>query len=106
MEVQAIINLYKTCGFNISRVEANQEFSCITNDLLSTPLNDVADADDHIPEVEWSIGIIKEHVMCTVQGLPFQRIPKLMMMAVVDGAHKALNHFLVSHSVSDVMSLR
>jgi hypothetical protein len=104
MEARAVINLlYETRGFNISRVEEDQEFSCITNNLLPNPLK-VADADEHVPKVEWSVRTIKERVRCTVQGLPFWRIPKLMMRAVVKGAHKALSQFPVRDDVADVMS--
>jgi hypothetical protein len=104
MEAQAVINMYQTRGFNISRIKADQEFSCITNDILPIPLN-VADEDDHVHEVERSIRTIKERTRCTVQGLPFQRVPKMMMRAIIEGAqHKALNQFPVKNGVSDVMS--
>jgi hypothetical protein len=78
MEARAVTNLYETRGFHISRVKADQEFSCITNDLLPIPVN-VAAADDYVAKVEQSIRTVKERVGCTVQGLPFRRIPKLMM---------------------------
>jgi hypothetical protein len=58
MEACAALNLYETRGFNISRAKADQECSCITNDLLPIPIN-LADADDHVAEVEWSIRTIK-----------------------------------------------
>jgi hypothetical protein len=102
-EIRAVINLYQTRGFTISRVEGDQEFNCIMHDLLPTQLN-VADADDHVAEVERSIRTVKERVRCTVQGLPFRRIPRLMMRAAVEGAHKALNQFPARDGVSDVMS--
>jgi hypothetical protein len=53
MEARAVLNLYETRGFNISRVKAYQEFSCITNDLLPIPVK-VAGVDDHVAEVERS----------------------------------------------------
>jgi hypothetical protein len=34
MEAQAIINMYQARGFNITRLEGDQEFSCIVNDIL------------------------------------------------------------------------
>jgi hypothetical protein len=103
METQAVINMYKARGFNISRVEADREFFCITNDILPTTLN-VADADDHVHEVERSIRTVKERTRCTVQGLPFKRIPKAMMRAAIEGAHKALNQFPANNGVSDFLS--
>jgi hypothetical protein len=70
METRAIVGMYKGRGFNVTRLEADQEFKCITNGVLPTILN-VADADDHVHEVERSIRTIKERTRCTVQGLPF-----------------------------------
>jgi hypothetical protein len=103
MEAQAVINLYKGRGYNISRVKGDQEFVYITNDILPIQLNAAA-ADDHVHEVERSIRTIKERTRCTVQGLPFRRIPKVMMRAVIKGAHKALNQFPGKNSVSETLS--
>ena len=66
MELKAVMNLYKTRGFDITRVEANQEFRCITNDILPMTLNASA-ADDHVHKVEHLIQTVKEHTRCTVQ---------------------------------------
>jgi hypothetical protein len=90
-------------GFNITRLEADQEFSCIVNDVLPIGLN-ITDADDHVPEVERSIRTTKERTRCTVQGLPFRRIPKVMMRAAIEGAHKALNQFPTKNGASDILS--
>jgi hypothetical protein len=103
MEAKAVINLYETRGFEISRIEADREFACIANDLLPIPIN-IADADDHVHEVERSIRTVKERTRCTVQGLPFRRIPKAMMRAAVEGAHKSLNQFPARDGASEVMS--
>jgi hypothetical protein len=58
METRAIVNMEKSRGFNVTQLEAEQEFQCITNDVLPKILN-VADADDHVHEVERSIRTIK-----------------------------------------------
>jgi hypothetical protein len=68
MEAKAVINMYETRGFNITQIKGDREFSCITNDVLPVTLN-VADADDHVHEVERSIRTVKEQTRCTIQGL-------------------------------------
>jgi hypothetical protein len=103
METQAVINLYKTRGFTVTRVEGDQEFGCIANDLLPAPLN-IADADDHVAEVKRSIRTIKEPTRCLIQGLPFKRIHKPMMRAAIENAHKVLNQFPPKSGVSDTLS--
>ena len=87
MEAKAILNLYETRGLTISRMEADREFVCITNDMLPTVFN-VADADDHVHEVERSIPTIKERVRCTVQGLLYRCVPLVMLRSMVEGAQK------------------
>jgi hypothetical protein len=39
METQAVIKLYKTRGFTVTRVEGDQEFCSLANNLLQMPLN-------------------------------------------------------------------
>jgi hypothetical protein len=95
--------MYETRGFNVTRVKGDQEFSCITQELLPTPIN-IADTDDHVHEVERSIRTIKERTRCLIQGLPFRRIPKIMMRATVENANKSLNLFPVKNGVSKTLS--
>jgi hypothetical protein len=103
LETQAIIHLYQTRGFTVTRVEGDREFSCLENDLLPTPIN-IADADDHVAEVERSIRTIKERTRALIQGLPFRRIPKAMMRAAIENANKSLNQFPAKNGVSDTLS--
>jgi hypothetical protein len=99
VETQAVLNMYKAQGFNITRVEGDREFVCITKDILPIQLN-AANADDHVHEVERSIRTAKECRRCAVQGFPFKRIPKAMMRAAIEEAHKALNQFPAHNGVS------
>jgi hypothetical protein len=103
LETQAIIHLYQTRGFTVTRVEGDREFSCLENDLLATPIN-IADADDRVAEVERSIRTIKERMRALIQGLPFRRIPKAMMRAVIENTNKSLNQFPAKNGVSDTLS--
>jgi hypothetical protein len=75
METWAIVGMYEGRGFNVTRLEADQEFKCITNGVLPTILN-VANADDYVHEVERSIRTIKERTRCRVQGLPSEGCQK------------------------------
>jgi hypothetical protein len=70
LEAKTVIHMYEARGFTISRIEAGQEFTCITNDILPINLNAAA-ADDHVAEVERSIWTVKERTRCTVQGMPY-----------------------------------
>jgi hypothetical protein len=82
VEAQAVMQLYRSRGFEITRVEADQEFEPIKHELLPTLVN-IADTDDHVAEVERSIRTVKNLVRCVTKGLLFKRIPKLMTRAAV-----------------------
>ena len=103
MEIKVIINMYETRGFNIMRVEGDQEFECTAHGLLPHQIN-IADADNHVHKVERSIRTIKERTRCLVQGLPFKRIPKIMMRAAIESANKSMNQFPALDGVSATMS--
>jgi hypothetical protein len=103
METQTVINMYKTRGFTVTRVVGDQEFACIANKILPTPIN-IADADNHVHEVEQSIRTIKERTQCHVQGLPFRQIPKAMMQAAIENANKVMNQFPLKNGASNTLS--
>jgi hypothetical protein len=84
-------------------IDADQEFSSIALDMLPTTLN-IADADDHVPQVERSIRTIKERTRSTVQGLPFQKFPCILTKAILEAANRSLNQFLAKDSASSTMS--
>ena len=64
----------------------------------------VADADDHVAEVERSMRTIKERTRCLIQGLPFKRVPKKLMHEAVASANKSLNQFPARDGMSTDMS--
>jgi len=95
--------MYKSRGFNISDLHADMEFDCIRNDVLPSRLN-VTAADDHVGEVERSIRTMKERARTTIHGLPFKRLPKVMIQALVYHAAKGLNQCPAKNGISDTLS--
>jgi len=102
-EIKPVLAMYKSRGFNISDLHANMEFECIRNDVLPSRLN-VTAADDHDGEVEQSIWTMKERARTTIHGLPFKRLPKVMIQALVYHAAKGLNQFPAKNGISDTLS--
>ena len=102
-ETQTIISFYAARGINIVRVEGDHEFRTIKKGILPTEIN-IADADDHVAEVERSIRTIKERVRCLLQGLPFRRVPKIVIRSAVECANRTLNQFPVANSASKTLS--
>jgi hypothetical protein len=102
-EIRSVLDLYHACGFQINRIDGGQEFSSIALNMLPTTLN-IADADDHVPRVEMSIRTIKERTWSTVQGLPFQKFPRILTKAIVEAANRSLYQLPPKDSASSTMS--
>jgi len=95
--------MYKSRDFNISDLHANMEFECIRNGVLPSRLN-VTAANDHVGEVKQFIRTMKERARTTIHGLPFKRLPKVMIQALVYHATKGLNQFPAKNGISDTLS--
>jgi len=102
-ETKAAVALYQSRGFNIPDLHTDMEFGGIRNNVLPTRLN-VTAANDHVGEVERSIRTIKERTRTTIHGLPFKRLPKLMIQELVYHAAKGLNQFPTKNGISDTLS--
>jgi len=103
-EAKAILNLYTTRGFTIPDIHADGEFACILNKVLPSHLN-ITDPDDHVPEVEHSIHTVKERIRAITHGLPFRRLPRILVTGITEHAVKVLNQFPAKNGASDTMSL-
>jgi hypothetical protein len=99
----AVLNLYRVRSLIISDIHADNEFDCLREHVLPIVLN-VAPADSHVGEVERSIRTIKERLRLCVHGLPFKRLPKLLVSHMVTDSVWCLNSFPRQHGVSETMS--
>jgi hypothetical protein len=68
------------------------------------PLVKLSSANEHIPEIEQIIRVVKERCRATRHILPFQRIPKLLTIHIVLNVVKLLNLFLTKGGVSEIIS--
>ena len=75
---KADIALYAARGFHVRDAHADHEFECARDALRPVVLN-IVPPDSHVGEVERSIQTIKERLRSCVHGLPFKRLPKLMI---------------------------
>ena len=98
-----VLAMYKSRGFNILDLHPNMEFECIRNNILPSRLN-VTAAANHAGKVERSIRTKKERVRTTIHGLPFKRLPKVMIPKLVYHAAKGLNQFPAKDGISVTLS--
>jgi hypothetical protein len=64
----------------------------------------LASPNKHVPKIEWQIRVVKERSRAAHHSLPFQRIPKLLMIHIVLNAVKMLNFFPIKGGISDTLS--
>jgi hypothetical protein len=99
----SVMQLYQSRGFRIHDKHADSEFECIREHLLPINLNIVA-TDSHVSEVERSIQTIKERNRSMVHGLPYRRLPKLMVREKVKHSVTCLNQLPADDGVSGMLS--
>ena len=66
----------------------------------------VSAANEHVPQIEQQIRVVKECIQATKHSLPFTMMPLLMIVKMVYNAVKWLNAFPARGGVSEFMSPR
>jgi hypothetical protein len=87
---------YLQHGFHNTKVHADGEFAPLKSLIESIPggpMVNLASANEKVPEIERRIRVVKERCWATQYSLPFERIPKLMMIHIVLNVVKLLNFF-------------
>jgi hypothetical protein len=104
-----IYHYYLQRGFRIAIVHADGEFAPLQTLIESIPGGprvNLASSNEHVPEIERGIRVVKERCRATRYGLPFQRLPKLLTVHIVLNVVKLLNCFPTAGGVSDTLSPR
>ena len=60
-EMEAVLHLYRTKGFQITSINADKEFACLREEVRPMEL-DIYPTEDHAHEVERSIHNVKERI--------------------------------------------
>ena len=102
-EVRTCQNLYEVRGLRVRDIHADNEFECIRENMRPVELN-IVPADSHVGEIERSNRTMKEHLRTTVHGLPFRRLPRRMIVALMSDAARCLNQFPWANGISDTLS--
>ena len=107
--IKKIVNTYSIPGFKIKCTYMDREFEAMRDPLLqgTNPIViNTAGADDHVPDIERRIRVVKERVRATKAMLPFKKTPKAMIIESVFNATLWLNSFPSKNSLSKTMSPR
>jgi hypothetical protein len=102
--------MYQYClqrGFHIMPVHADGEFTplkTLIESIPGGPMVNLASSNEHVPEIERQIWVVKERCRATRHRLPFQRIPKLMMIHIVLNVVKLLIFCTTKGGVSNTLN--
>jgi hypothetical protein len=96
------IRLYNSRGFIITDLHTDNKFACIRDHIAPINLNLVA-ANGHVGEVDRSIRKSKERNRSTVHGLPFKRLPRLLVREAVKHIVTCLNQLPAVDGISDTL---
>ena len=80
--IQNIIATYKARGINIHQINGDDEFACVSTEVLPDHMKTMA-VDEHVGDVERSIRYIKEETRTQINGLSFTHYPKTMIVGCV-----------------------
>ena len=94
-ELKIVFGIYKKRGFKVKEIRTGPEFNLLCDDftMMGITYNEVA-VNEHVPVVEHQIRVIKERVRCAWSKLPYNIIPKKMVIALVKMVVLWLNNSL------------
>ena len=74
--LQQVINTYHGRGFKIRQILTDRRFECIRKHMEMIGINlNTTTWDEHIPEIERYIQMIKERIRAMTNMLPFEQLP-------------------------------
>ena len=100
-KLNSIIKQYEARGFTVSQIHGDNQFTCLSEELLEKKITfQPVAANSHEPFIERDNRTSKERCRCTVVGLPFNQIPRRMIMELPPTADFWLNYWCSSGGVS------
>jgi hypothetical protein len=97
-----VFRVYNMAGFKIKSIHCDNEYRSLMQELESiyeVKMNYVS-AQEHVPEIERSIRVIKERFCAPFHRLPFTRLPAIMIKILAMESTKKLNFFPAANGIS------
>ena len=102
-----VFRIYNVNRFVVTKMRADPEFEMLRDVMLDLDIElECCSAQEHVPEIERSIRVIKERFRTLYHRLPFNAIPKVMVKVAAMECVKWLNSFPPRTGVSDFYSPR
>ena len=105
--IEKVVHIYRARGFRVHFVLSDNEFKGLRADILRLKIYlNCAAANEHVPEIERAIRVIKERVRASISSLPFCILPKRFKKEMVIHLVTCLNMFPRRGGVSNHLSPR
>jgi hypothetical protein len=101
--IAADIDTYRRRGFRTTEIHADGEYNTIQTSFPDIRFS-ICAVDDHVPEAERAIRSVKETVRATIHGMPYKRLPRVMVKELVAFANGAANTLPNLDGISNNMS--
>ena len=101
--INGAVELYHNRGFRVNHIIADSELQCIKDDMRPIHVETVA-KDDHVADIERGIRQFKNGVRGTIQSLPYQRYPKIMLHYLITDTLKPMKFNPATDGISDHIS--
>jgi hypothetical protein len=99
--LKAVRNVYTHRGSSVSTMFMDNEFEVLDNALKEININlNTAAAKEHVPEIEHMIHVVKERARSYWNTLPFQTMPDIMIVELINYVVMWLNAFPVKIGIS------
>ena len=102
--IDKAIQLYTRHGFAVHEIADCSEFECLIGDLPPIHVN-VAAYGEHVPKAENFAKVIKERMRCLLNGVPFEAVPRTMVVAGLTFVTNSLNAVSAGDDISASLSL-
>ncbi|KAL7464347.1 hypothetical protein ACHAXS_004676 [Conticribra weissflogii] len=98
-----VVHLYARAGFVIQTILVDGQFEPLKNHLLNVVVNTTASS-EHVGEVERCLRVIKERARAITSGLPYRRMPKRILIELINFVVFWLNAFPAKNGISNTVS--
>lgn len=103
----AIYKFYLQRGLRIVTVHADGEFAPLqekVHDMPNGPRFNLASRNEHVHKIERRIRVVKERSRSTRHGLPYPKLPKLVIIYMVLAVIRMLTYFPTKGGISEIWS--
>ena len=106
---KSVQSLYEKRGFRVQTLHADHEFAPLKQLIDSKPRGptvNLAAANEHVPEIERRIRVVKERSRALRHSLPFKRLPRLVTIHMVIHSVYQMTFFPSKAGISEHLSPR